>query len=40
MNNTKPYKPTDSAGKLASGFLRNPLTMVLGVFLIAIGYLS
>ncbi|MEA2091496.1 MAG: efflux RND transporter permease subunit, partial [Campylobacterota bacterium] len=40
MNNTKPYKPTDSAGKLARGFLRNPLTVVLGVFLLAIGYLS
>ncbi|WP_294885848.1 MULTISPECIES: efflux RND transporter permease subunit [unclassified Sulfurimonas] len=34
------YKPTDIAGKLASGFLRNPLTIVLGVFLLAIGYLS
>ena len=34
------YKPTDIAGKLASGFLRNPLTIVLGVFLLAIGYLA
>lgn len=34
------YKPTDIAGKLASGFLRNPLTIVLGIFLLAIGYLS
>lgn len=34
------YTPKDIAGKLASGFLRNPLTMVLGLFLLAIGYLS
>lgn len=34
------YKPTDIAGKLASGFLRNPLTIVLGLFLLAIGYLA
>lgn len=34
------YKPTDIAGKLASGFLRNPLTIVLGIFLLSIGYLS
>ena len=34
------YKPTDIAGKLASGFLRNPLTVVLGVFLLSIGYLA
>ena len=40
MNHQKPYEPTDSAGKLAKGFLRNPLTVVLGVFLIAIGYLA
>ena len=34
------YKPNDIAGKLASGFLRNPLTIVLGIFLLSIGYLS
>jgi len=34
------YKPTDIAGKLAAGFLRNPLTIVLGVFLLLIGYLA
>ncbi len=34
------YKPNDIAGKLASSFLRNPLTMVLGVFLLSIGYLA
>jgi multidrug efflux pump subunit AcrB len=37
MNN---YKPKDIAGKLASGFLRNPLTIVLGVFLLLLGYLA
>ncbi len=34
------YKPTDIAGRLAAGFLRNPLTVVLGIFLLAIGYLA
>ncbi|MFA7070838.1 MAG: efflux RND transporter permease subunit, partial [Sulfurimonas sp.] len=34
------YKPKDISGRLASGFIRNPLTIVLGVFLLAIGYLS
>lgn len=34
------YKPTDIAGHLAAGFLRNPLTVVLGIFLLAIGYLA
>jgi len=34
------FQPTDSAGKLAKTFLRNPLTAVLGFFLLAIGYLS
>ena len=36
----KPYEPTDSAGKLARGFLRNPLTPILGVFLLVIGYIA
>ena len=40
MNHIKPYAPTDTAGKLAKGFLRNPLTVVLGMFLLAIGYLA
>jgi len=40
MNHQKPYTPTDSAGKLAKAFLKNPLTTVLGVFLLAIGYLA
>jgi len=36
----KKYEPQDIAGKLASGFLRNPLTIVLGIFIFLIGYLS
>ena len=40
MENEKKYIPTDYAGKLAAGFLRNPLTVVLGVFLLAIGYMA
>jgi len=40
MKLTKPYEPTDFAGKLAKGFLRNPLTIVLGLFLLSIGYLA
>jgi multidrug efflux pump subunit AcrB len=34
------YQPTDYAGKLAKGFLRNPLTAVLGAFLLIMGYLA
>ncbi|MDD5717283.1 MAG: efflux RND transporter permease subunit [Sulfuricurvum sp.] len=34
------YVPKDSAGKLAKGFLRNPLTPILGIFLLAIGYMA
>lgn len=34
------YQPKDSAGKLAKSFLRNPLTPVLGIFLIMIGYIA
>jgi len=34
------YTPKDSAGKLAKSFIRSPLTVVLGVFLLAIGYLA
>ncbi len=36
----KAYVPKDSAGKLARTFIRNPLTSVLGVFLLIMGYLS
>ena len=34
------YIPTNSAGKLSKYFLHSPLTIVLGIFLLAIGYLS
>lgn len=37
---TNNYKPTDSAGKLAKTFIRNPLTAVLGIFLLSIGYIA
>ena len=40
MTNQKPYKPTDIAGKLAAAFIRSPLTVVLGISLLAIGYLA
>jgi len=39
MKNTE-YKPTDAAGKLAKTFLKNPLTVVLGVSLLLIGYIA
>jgi len=34
------YTPKDYAGKLAKGFLRNPLTALLGVALLLLGFLS
>ena len=40
MKENKSYKPRDIAGKLASAFLHNPLTPVLGIFLLIIGYIS
>ncbi len=40
MNRTKPYESKDTAGKLAKAFIRNPLTPLLGAFLLAIGYLA
>jgi len=40
MEEKKEYQVTDSAGKLAKGFLRNPLTAVLGAFLLIMGYLA
>lgn len=36
----KEYQVTDVAGKLAKGFMKSPLTSVLGVFLLLMGYLS
>ncbi|MBU1658221.1 efflux RND transporter permease subunit [bacterium] len=40
MKHLKPYEPKDIAGKLAKAFLRNPLSLVLGISLLAIGYLA
>jgi len=37
MSKKKEYQVTDPAGKLAKGFLRNPLTAVLGAFLLIMG---
>jgi multidrug efflux pump subunit AcrB len=34
------YTPKDVAGKLAKGFLNNPITPVLAFFLLAIGYIA
>ena len=40
MVDKKEYQVTDVAGKLAKGFLRNPLTAVLGAFLLIMGYMA
>ncbi len=40
MHSHKPYVSKDYAGKLAHYFLNSPLTMLLGITLLAIGYLS
>ena len=40
MHTHKPYTPKDYAGKLARYFINSPLTMILGITLLAIGYLS
>jgi len=40
MSHNKTYTPKDISGKLALAFLKNPLTVVLGIFLLAIGYIS
>jgi multidrug efflux pump subunit AcrB len=37
---TAPHTPKDVAGKLARTFLRNPLTSILGIFLLVIGYIA
>ncbi len=34
------YQPKDVAGKLALGFLKNPLTLVLGISLLLLGFIS
>jgi len=40
MGHKKPYEVKDVAGKLAVGFLRNPLTAVLGIVLLALGWIA
>jgi len=40
MKDTTEYTPKDYAGRLAKGFIRNPLTLILGLFLFAIGYIA
>lgn len=40
MKKVDDYEITDYAGTLAKGFLRNPLTAVLGAFLLIMGYLA
>jgi multidrug efflux pump subunit AcrB len=40
MHLNKQYEPKDYAGKLARYFINSPLTMILGITLLAIGYLS
>ncbi len=40
MGKKNRYKVKDIAGKLAQGFLKNPLTAVLGVILLALGWIS
>lgn len=34
------YRPKDIAGKLAKGFINSPLTSILGVFLLFLGYIA
>jgi len=40
MQEKKEYEVINIAGKLAKGFLRNPLTAVLGIFMLIMGYLA
>jgi multidrug efflux pump subunit AcrB len=40
MNKEEPYVIKDVAGKLGQGFLRNPLTAVLGIVILALGWIS
>jgi multidrug efflux pump subunit AcrB len=40
MGTKKPYEVKDVAGKLAIGFLKNPLTAVLGIVLLALGWIA
>ncbi|MBD3794389.1 MAG: efflux RND transporter permease subunit [Epsilonproteobacteria bacterium] len=40
MSSTTKYEITDVAGKFAKGFLKNPLTPILGIFLLLIGFIA
>ncbi|MBU1668143.1 efflux RND transporter permease subunit [bacterium] len=40
METKQPYVVKDVAGKLAVGFLKNPLTAVLGIVLLALGWIA
>jgi len=40
MEQKKEYQVINIAGKLAKGFLHNPLTVVLGAFLLLMGYMA
>jgi len=40
MKKNEPYVVKDIAGKLGQAFLRNPLTAVLGIVLLALGWIS
>ena len=40
MENKNEYQVINIAGKLAKGFLRSPLTVVLGVILLLVGYIA
>jgi len=40
MENKKEYEIVNVAGKLAKGFLTNPLTVVLGAMLLLVGYIA
>ncbi len=40
QNRNEPYVVKDIAGKLGQGFLRNPLTAILGIIILALGWIS
>ena len=40
QNRNEPYVVKDIAGKLGKGFLRNPLTAILGIVILALGWIS
>ena len=40
QNRNEPYVVKDIAGKLGQGFLRNPLTAVLGIVILALGWIA